>query len=248
MKGLVTIYRRELAGLFLAPLAWILFCLTLLYQGFFFLLVLSRNGGEVNSALGFMLGGGWPFWYLCLFVPPLLTMRMISEESRSGVLEFLLTAPVGDAAVVLGKALAATTFLALAWGAVFVYGLIAGLLGADPDWGMLATQWLGATLVSALFSAIGLVTSALASTPLVAAFLAIVVNIVVVYLPNLPATRLLPGGIARWTLEKIDVLAHFQGSFLTGALDSAHCVFFAAWILALLFLAVRIVESRRWLG
>ena len=248
MKGFRAIYARELAGLFLAPLAWILLCSTLAYEAFFFLLFLSRNGGEVNSALALLLGGGWPFWYLCLFVPPLLTMRMISEESRSGVLEFLLTAPVGDAAVVGGKAAAAATFLALLWGSVFVYGGFAALLGARPDWGMLFTQWLGATLVSALFSAIGLVTSALARTPLVAAFLAIVINIVVVYLPNLGALRGLPPAVARWTVEKIDVLGHFQGSFLTGALDSAHLVFFVAWILALLFVAVRLVESRRWLG
>jgi ABC-2 type transport system permease protein len=248
VKGFRAIYARELGGLFLAPLAWILFCLTLAYDGFFFLLFLGKNGGEVNSALAFLLGGGWPFWYLCLFVPPLLTMRMISEESRSGVLEFLLTAPVGDAAVVAGKAAAATTFLALLWGTVFLYAALAAALGADPDWGMLFTQWLGSSLVSALFSSIGLVASALARTPLVAAFLAIVTNIVVVFLPNLGALRWIPRGIARWTVEKVDVLAHFQGSFLTGALDSAHVAFFVAWILALLFLAVRVVESRRWLG
>ena len=58
----------------------------------------------------------------------------------------------------------------------------------------------------------------------------------------------LPQGVARWTTEKIDVLGHFQGSFLMGALDSAHLVFFLAWTLALLFVAVRLVESRRWLG
>jgi ABC-2 type transport system permease protein len=249
VKGFIALYRREVAGLFLAPLAWILLFLALLYQAYFFLLYLGQNGGEVNGALAVLLGGGWPFWYLVLFVPPLLTMRMISEESRSGLLEFLLTSPVSDAAVVASKACAATTFLALQWGAAPLFGLVTLALGAAPDWGQLFTEWLGATLVSALFSAIGLVSSALCGTPLVAAFLAIVVNIGIVYLPLLGGTvRGAPRDALSWVLEKVDVLAHYQGSFLTGALDSAHVVFFLAWILALLFLAVRIVESRRWLG
>ncbi len=248
MKGLAAIYRRELAGLFLAPLAWILLCLTLVYNAFFFVFYLEhQTAGEVNTALALLLGGAWPFWFLAMFLPPLLTMRMISEESKSGILEFLLTAPVADAAVVVGKALAATTFLALVWASVLLYGLIVHLLGAPPDWGQLLMQWLGASLVTALFAAIGLVTSALSGTPLIAAFLGMVINFLVVFVPVLgQSVRGIPREVVTWTLDKVDVMAHFQGSFLTGALDSAHVVFFLAWILALLFLAVRILESRRW--
>ncbi len=249
MKGLLAIYRRELAGLFLAPLAWILLLLVLLYQAYFFRLYLELNQGEVNDALALLLGGGTPYWYLTFFVPPLLTMRMISEESRSGILEFLLTSPVSDAAVVAGKALAATTFLALVWGSALLFGLLVQALGAPPDWGRLLTECLGATLVSALFCAIGLVTSALSSTPLVAAFLAIVMNVALFYLPRLSqAGPGVPHGFRDWMLEKVDIVSHLHGSFLMGALDSAHIVFFLSWTLALLFLAVRVVESRRWLG
>lgn len=250
MSGLGAVYRRELAGLFLAPLAWILLCLTLVYNAFFFVFYLeSQTGGEVNTALSLLLGGAWPFWFLAMFLPPLLTMRMISEESRSGLLEFLLTAPVADAAVVCGKALAATTFMAILWGSVLLYGLLVHLLGAAPDWGQLVMQWLGASLVTALFCAVGLVASAISGTPLIAAFLAMVGNFLVVLLPVVAqSARGLPRDVLAWTVSKIDVMGHFQGSFQTGALDSAHVVFFVAWILALLFLVVRIVEARRWLG
>jgi ABC-2 type transport system permease protein len=248
MKGLGAILRRELAGLFLAPLAWIVFFLAMLFQAYFFLLALDRNGGEVNGALSLVLGGGWPFWYLMLFVPPLLTMRMISEESRTGLLEFLLTAPVSDAAVVVGKALAATFFLAVLWGTVPLVGLLVAALGAPPDWGQLLTEWIGATLVSGLFCALGLIASALSATPLIAAFLAILVNIALVYLPLVASSVRGTSPSLTWILERIDVLAHFQGSFLTGALDTAHVVFFLAWTLAALFVAVRLVETRRWMG
>jgi len=249
VRGLGAIWRRELAALFLAPLAWILFCLVQFFEANFFLLALAQNGGEVNGALGVFLGGGWPFWLLAIFIPPLLTMRMISEESRSGILEFLLTAPVSDAAVVSGKLLAATTFLGLLWGNVFLFGLAVTFLGAPPDWGALAVAWLGATLLGALFSALGLVASALSATPLLAAFLAILVNIALFFLPLLrDIARGVLGGAPADVLERLDVHAHMQGSFLRGALDSGHVVFFLAWTGAALFVAVRTVESRRWAG
>lgn len=247
MKGFGAIYRRELAGLFLAPLAWILFVLVLCYQAYFFLAVLDANQGEVNGALGFVLGGGPYFWLLALVLPPLLTMRMISEESKSGLLEFLLTAPVSDAAVVCGKALAASTFLALVWGSAFLFAALVHLLGAPPDWGNVFTAWLGASAVSAFFCALGLVTSALFSTPLLAAFMGFLLNIALLALPRLARTWR-DQGLVHSVLEQVDVLRHFQGSFLAGALDTAHVAFFVAWTAAALFLAVRVVESRRWLG
>lgn len=248
MKGVLAILRRELAGLFLAPLAWILFFLALLFQAYFFLLALDRNGGEVNGALSLVLGGGWPFWCLLVVVPPLLTMRMISEESRTGLLEFLLTAPVSDAAVVVGKGLAATFFLSALWASVPLIGLLTAALGAPPDWGQVFTQWLGAALVSALFCSLGLVASALSATPLVAAFLAFLVNLGLICLPLVQGSVRGRSERLAWLIERLDVLAHFQGSFLTGALDSAHVVFFLAWTLAALFVAVRLVETRRWMG
>lgn len=251
MKGLVTIWRRELAGLFFAPLAWVLLFLVLLYQAYFFVLVLTSPGkaGEVNGSLVFLLGGGLPFWLLLLVLPPLLTMRMISEESRSGLLEFLLTAPVSDAAVVTGKALAATTFFALAWASTFLFALLTQFLGAPPDWGLLLAAWIGAVLASAFFSALGLVASALFSTPLLAAFFAILVNIALYALPMLVRSWKGPlGALLGSALARVDVLAHTRNSFLIGAIDSAHVLFFLAWTAAALFLAVRAVESRRWLG
>ena len=249
MKGLGAIYRRELAGLFLAPLAWILLFLVLLYQAYFFLLVLDWKGGEVNGSLVFVLGGGLPFWLLLLVLPALMTMRMISEESRSGLLEFLLTSPVSDAAVVLGKAFAATTFFALAFASAFLFALVTQLLGAAPDWGLVFTAWLGATLAAAFFCSLGLVSSALFSTPLLAAFMTILANIALYALPILArAWGGRAGELLGRVLERVDLLAHFQGSFVSGAIDSAHLVFFLAWTGAALFLAVRVVESRRWLG
>jgi ABC-type transport system involved in multi-copper enzyme maturation permease subunit len=86
MKGLVTIYRRELAGLFVAPLAWILLTISMWLTGWLFVTVLKQSGGDVNYANRFVAGQSMVFWALMIFLPPLLTMRMISEESRNGLL------------------------------------------------------------------------------------------------------------------------------------------------------------------
>jgi len=247
MSGLGTIFRRELAALFLAPLAWLLLCLGLVFNGIWMLFFLRQGGGMITPALEMSLGRGLPFWMLMLALPPLLTMRMISEESRSGMLEYLLTAPVADAAVVVGKALAATAFLAVLWASVPLYGVICAALGAAPDWGQLLASYLGVVLTAGLFASIGIFASAVSGTPLLAAFLALVMNLGVLFIP-------LAGGAVRgfaphtvdWLTRRIDVVHTLQSSFLTGALDTQHLVFFVAWTAAILFAAVRVVEARRW--
>jgi len=245
MRGAWTIYRRELAGLFLSPLAWVLALVSVLYNAFFFLGLLEGAGGEVNTALVLVLGGGWTFWILNVFLPPLITMRMISEESRSGLLEFLLTAPVADAAIVVGKAAAATTFLALVWGFAPIAGVVVAALGAPPDWGVLATAYLGAVFASAFFASLGILCSALSSTPLVAAFLACVLNVGLLSAGFVSRLGRMP--LFEAVVERIDPLSKYHGSFRSGAIDSAHVLFFVAWVAAFLFLSVRLVERRRWL-
>lgn len=258
MHGLFTIYRRELAGLFLSPLAWLLLCGALLVNGLFFYFVylpataLAQGQGvlvDVQSALLFSLGSrGWPsFWTITVVLPPLLTMRMISEEARTGLVEFLLTAPVSDLAVVLGKLLAATTLMGALWSSVLAYGLTAQALGASPDWIPIVSCVVGATLVAALFCAIGLSTSAATNTPLLAAFFAFLLGLAFVVVPLLAPTLGLPRG--HWlqkTLGHMDSINQFSASFGSGVLDSKHAVFFVAWTAFFVFLAARLLEARRW--
>lgn len=248
MSAVWTIYRRELAGLFLGPLAWVLLCLALALNGLYFPVYLGYTGGEVGQALQLAMGGSTLFWGLVLLLPPLITMRMISEEARTGLLEFLLTAPVSDLAVVLGKLLAATTLMALLFASPLVYGLVLAALGTAPDWGPLLTGFLGATLVGAFFCGLGLAASAATSTPLVAGFLALVASIVLLSL-SLLVTRLLGLAPGHWAVRAagaFDPVSNFQGSFQTGALDTRHVVYFLAWTGFFVFLATRLLEVRRW--
>lgn len=247
MKGLTVIYRRELAGLFVTPLGWVLFLLAVVLKGIFITLYLQLHQGAVNPALRADLGDGIQYWLLMALLPPLLTMRMLSEESRSGMLEFLLTAPVTDAAVVLGKVLAATTFMVLLWSTVIVYALTFEFLGAPPDWGQVWAGLVGSVLVSALFCSIGMAVSAVVNAPILAAFLAFLANVGVLTLSFVVPILLGPSyRQMEPVLDKVAVAQNLAGSFLRGVFDSSNAVFFVAWTLVFLVLATRILEARRW--
>jgi ABC-2 type transport system permease protein len=247
MRGTWTIYRRELAALFLGPLAWVLLCLALFVNGYFLTVCVAGAQGEINDPLMLVQGGAITFWALLIVLPPLLTMRMISEEAKSGTLEFLQTAPVRDLDVVLGKLLAATTLLGLMWASSLAYGLLFTSLGQAPDWGPVLTSLLGAILLSALLCSIGLLASAATDTPLIAAFLAFVANIALLSVPLLglllrlerdhPVSRL---------LAEADLQGHYQRSFLMGVLDTRSLVFFLVWTAFFVFCATRSLEARRW--
>jgi ABC-2 type transport system permease protein len=244
MSGLYAIYRRELVGLFLGPLAWTLLCIALALQGVMFVFYLVGGRGDVDIALRFLLGDSFVFWILCVLVPPLLTMRMLSEEARSGLLEYLLTAPVTDLAVVGGKFLAAVSFMALLWSSVFVYGLVLERQGVELDWGILCSSWLGASLCSSLFCAIGLFSSSLTTLPVLAAFAAVIANLGLLMLP-------LVGRLVDWPVLTniagwLDISGSLTSAFLYGVWDSAYAVFFLIWTAFVLFLTVRALEARRW--
>lgn len=244
MKGLVAIYRRELAGLFVTPLAWVLVCIALFLNGWIFLAYLQGYGGDVDVALRMAFGGSWIFWGSLAFLPPLLTMRMLSEEARSGLLEFLLTAPVTDAAVVCGKFLAALTVMTVLWAAMLGYAVAVHALGTPPDWAVVLGGLLGMVLTSALFCAIGILWSAVTPTPLLAAFFAFVTSLAFLLVPFLRGLTHTEWVLA--AIERVNVVGHFQRSFLMGVLDTAPVVFLATWTALVVFAAVRLVEMRRW--
>jgi ABC-2 type transport system permease protein len=241
VSGLLAVWRREFAALFLGPLAWTLLFLALLLGGFLFVSTLAASGGDVDVATRYALVVSF---YVAVFAAPLVTMRMISEESRAGLLEYLLTAPVTDAAVVTGKFLAATSFFAVLSGSVFVYAAALTAQGIGPDLGTVASGWLGIVLASGLMCAIGMLTSSLTSTPIVAAFAGVVLDLALVFAPQIAR----PSGVP-WIVNaaaRLDVADHLSSSFLLGTLDTAHVAFFLTWTALLLFLSVRTVESRRW--
>jgi ABC-2 type transport system permease protein len=246
VRGLVAVYRRELSALFATPLAWVLLAAILFLNGYLTELVLLETGGDVTATLEIMLGGSWIFWLVLAIVPPILTMGMLAGEYRNGTMEYLLTAPVSDGAVVTGKFLAATSFMAVLWSSFLIYGLCFGALGAAPDWAPLLGAYVGVCLTSAFFCGVGILASACVTHPVPAVMIGFLANILLLVLPRFIDFAPTRDTMIETVLELGDVMGHFHKSFNIGLLDSGPIVFYLASTGLFLFLAARLVESRRW--
>ena len=168
MNGVLATFRRELRAYFFSPLAYMVMCFFLAVSGVIFVLLVSQLNDPRSVGgppLGFFFQASW---LMLLLVIPVLTMRLISEEMRSGSIEVLMTAPVTEGQVVTGKFLAAFAFYAALWLPTVVYGLSIHIF-EKVDWGPVASGYLGVLLIGAFFLAIGVFASSMTRSQLLAA-------------------------------------------------------------------------------
>lgn len=238
MHNVTPVMRRELAAFFWSPIAYVVLTIFLLVCGILFALVSFVPGGE--SSLRTLLGGQLPL--ILVFVVPMLTMRLFSEEYRSGTIETLMTAPVSETDVVLGKFLGGFLFYVVLVASTAVYAVIMASFGRlDP--GMLFCNYLGLVLLGGLFVSIGLFFSACTRNQIVAVICSFVFIGVFTFLANLLAQK--TSGALRLLLHHLSILDHYQ-DFARGLLDVDHVIFFVTTTALFLFLSVKVLESRRW--
>lgn len=162
MKKSLIIALKELETYFKSPGAYIILVITVSIFNFFFFLIIDQNR-EASLRDVFKL-----MEFLFVFIVPLLTMRVFAEEKRSGTIEFLMTSPVSNSAIVLGKYLGSLTFLTVIIALTSVYYFIMEYFGS-PDKGAMITGYLGIWMEGALFTAIGLMCSSWTRSQIVAA-------------------------------------------------------------------------------
>lgn len=229
------IARREFASYFRTPLGWVVVSLYTLLSGVLF--ALSLEPGAPATLRGFF---GLATWTM-LFVAPAISMRLISEEVRTGTLETLVTAPITSLAIVLGKYLGACAFLATMIAPTLVYVATLEAL-ADPDYGPIASGYLGLMLTGMTYLAVGLLASALTASQ-TSAFLAALFTLLLL---RLGATQ---GGAlpAPWSDVVFALSLDLRiGDLAKGVVDAGGVVFFlagSAWFLAL---SAAALEARRW--
>ena len=177
---------------------------------------------------------------LCILVP-LLTMRLLAEEKRSGTIELLLTAPVSPAALVGGKFFGGV-MLALVPIALSTWQPLTLLVIASPDPRILAGGLLGVLVLAAAFTSVGLLASALTESPLLAAFLSFATLLGFALLGAAGST--LQGATGK-LMVALSPIWRF-GSIARGMLDTGDLVYIACFTLGMLFLTHRVIESRRW--
>lgn len=235
MRAVWTIWKKEMRVYAVSPLAYVFLGAFLFLSGLFFYLGVTLTG---DASLRVLLAN---LAVTQLFVLPLLTMRHIAEERRQGTLELLFTAPVPLGSVVIGKWLASVALCGLMLAGTFVFPLILAYYG-DPDWGVMATSYLGLGAVACGFSAAGLFASSLTDDQVAAGMLGILVLLPFWLVSR--AEALLPEAWAT-AVQRFGVLAHLE-SFQRGVLDSADILYFVAFTFIFLFLTFRSLESRRW--
>lgn len=240
MYGIWTIFRRETLLSFASLIPYLIAAAFLLLTGLTFYADLTfaitnrpSNPAAVPSFLALAL----------IFFAPMLTMRSFSEEKREGTMELLLTAPVTDTAIVIGKFLSAWFYYSLLLAITLIYQIILVNV-SQPDIGHTVAAYVGIWLYGAAALSVGLLFSAATENQIVAAFLSSA-TLLVFYLGDLVG-EVVPNIEAAIVIRALSFQGHFSTSFAIGVVLLEDIVYFASVVTIALFICTRIVESERW--
>ena len=233
MRTFATLLAKETSALFVSPIAYAVMAVFLLLMGYTFAasLFLSKTATLVQQFFQAAM--------LLLLIVPVITMRLLAEERRSGTLELLLTAPVREIEVVLAKFLASVAVIVTMLALTVTHPIILRIFG-DPDWGPVYSGYLGLILLGAALTSLGLAVSALTANQIVAATVSLGLFLLLWMLDSLGS--LLPDPFDTVVIN-LSLVAHFT-PFATGALYLSDFGFFATLILLGLLLSVRALVRR----
>lgn len=237
MSRIWTIATREYASFFRVPLGWVVVALFLALSGAVFT---GRGFSPGQPATMRAFFETW--WTLLVIVAPAISMRLFSDELRTGTIEPLLTAPIAEAAVVVGKYVGAVMFLLTLLAPTLLYVVLLSSI-SRPDLGPIIAGYVGVVLLGMLYLAVGCLASSLTSSQTLAflgAFFALFIFevLALVVAPEAPEA-------IRKFLYSLSVNQR-MGDFARGLIDTGHVVYFiaaSAWFLAL---ASIVMETRRW--
>jgi len=231
----MTIALKEFKSYLASPMAYVVTGIFLVFTGFFFQSSLTTY--SETSIRGFLVWGS----ILLLLLGPVLTMRLLAEEKKMGTLELLLTAPVRDNEVIVGKFLGSLGILTAMLALTFYYPLLLMWFG-DPDWGPIATGYLGLFLLGGASLAVGLFASSLTSNQIVAAVVAGGVLFALWFVGM--AADLLPEALGE-VIGYLSLSSHFP-DFMRGMIDTRGVIYYLSITVLFLFLAIRSLENSRW--
>jgi ABC-2 type transport system permease protein len=253
VRNVFAIAQKELRSYFSSPMAYIVIGFFLLPFGVFFFLYLqsfvrqslqsAQFGGAMNinqQVIRYVLQNAS---VIILFIMPMITMRTYSEEKRSGTIELLLTSPVSDLEIILGKffgalglyvAMLAVTLLYMA--ILFVYG--------NPEWRPIVAGYLGLLLMGGAFVSLGLLISSTTNNQIVAGVVTFVVFLmlwIIGWFADSAGPTLGP------ITSYLSITEHFD-DFSKGIIDSKHVIYYLSLITFGLFLTAKSVDTERWRG
>jgi len=176
-----------------------------------------------------------------ILLAPALTMRLIAEEQKLGTIELLLTSPVRDWEVIIGKYVASLVFFLALVAMSFFYAILLFIF-ASPDPGPIYAGYLGLILYGAAALSIGLLTSTMTSNQIVAAVVAMGILLALFFANHAFGAV---GGLVGEIIGGMGLRSHFN-DFKDGVIETKHIVYFLSVTVFFLFLSVRVLDSRRW--
>lgn len=244
MRNVLTVWRREMVSCFLSPIAYVTMVIFLAMSGGTFMLGLVRNEGGPDTMFSYLFGAVF-IWLTALVT--VISMRIFPEEFRSGTIETLLTAPVTEAEVVLGKFAGALSFLVVAvaplLSAVFIVQWLSPALRLqDIDMGAGIGGLIIFLIISAFFVSVGLLISLMTRNQIVAAIWIFSTLWLIMLFGWLLSGFSGPLGAVGLYVSTSD---HIE-EFCRGSVDLRPVVLYVSGTIFMLFCAVRVLESRRW--
>ena len=256
MNNILAITHKELKSYFASPIAYVVVGLYALVYGYYFYAAVRFFERQSIQMAG--LGAGTPavnineqlirpvFQYsmvVFLIVLPMITMRTYSEEKRSGTMELLLTSPVTDFQIIMGKFLGAMGLYASMLGVTLIHMVLLFWV-SQPEWMPILTSYLGLLLMGGCFMAVGLLISSLTKNQIVSGMITFAVFLLL-WVINWIAS--FTGPTTQNVLNYLSITDHFD-DFTKGILDTKHLIYYFSVMSFGLFLTARSVDTERWKG
>ena len=234
MRKIPVLLAREFGAYFHSSIAYVVLTVFLVSSGFFFCFYLVQHQ---QATLGHCLGS---MAVILLFLSPIITMRLFSEEVNTGTMETLMTDPVTDAEVVAAKFFSALGFYIVLLLPTLSYVFVLRDVG-NPDMGPVISGYIGLVLMGCLFLSVGMFFSAMTKNQIIAAVMGFI-SLMLMWIIGASARGDMP--ILK-ILSYIGIFGHFN-AFRMGLIDSRGIIYYLSSTVLFLFLTVRVVESKRW--
>ena len=235
MRTTIAICSREFRAYFNSPVAYFVIAIFLVMVGIlFFIPFFTQDRVSMRDFFALV-----PF--LLVFFAPAITMRLIAEERRSGTIEMLITMPIRDGEVILGKFFAAVGLFVVALILTLPYAISISQFG-NLDWGPVMGGYFGLVLLGAAYLALGLLASSWTENQIISFVIALFLSMFLLMVDRF--IQFLPTGIAQ-VVDYLSFGAHIRNAS-RGVIDSRDIVYFLSFTALALLMAFRSLESRRW--
>ena len=234
MRNIFTIFKKEVRSYFNSPAAYIVITFFLLFTGYFFgSNLFLMNQANLRTAFGII-----PLVFI--FFMPAITMRLIAEEKKTGTIELLVTYPIKDSEIVIGKFLSALMLLAVALVFTWFYVFSVSLLG-NLDGGQVIGGYFGLLLMGAAYLAIGMFASAITENQIVAFIVALVIIFIFFLMDKI--LFFIPSSLVS-IFQYLSIDYHFQ-NISRGVIDSRDLLYYFSVIFFSLLLASHALGRRK---